>query len=141
MAVTPFSAENFTPTSFSTAEDKAETVTKLARFIDSGFKRTLFTKALYQALSLHFYGHIAHFNQHGFWETWFSTPAAQRDFLEHAVGAQCYGVPSATWCDAERALQQWIKQSGALDKARVLADEALEAAERAELARLQAKYA
>lgn len=38
----------------------------LLHFIDSGFKQTLFTKKLYPELSNTF-GHIAHYNQGGFW--------------------------------------------------------------------------
>ena len=53
----------------------------------------------------------------------------------------CWGDPAFTYSDVERALQSWLHQNGVLGEyEQRLADEQ-EAAERAELTRLQAKYA
>ena len=53
----------------------------------------------------------------------------------------CWGDPAFTYSDVERALQSWLHQNGVLGRyERRLAAEQ-EAAERAELARLKAKYA
>jgi hypothetical protein len=62
-------------------------------------------------------------------------------FLEQTVQHPCYGDSAWTYSDVERALQAWLQADGTLDRYRQrLADET-EAAERAELARLQQKYA
>ena len=61
----------------------------------------------YQRLSLIF-GHIAHFNAGGFWETWFSTPARQRQFVQHVHEYVALGDPHYCWSDVERELKSWI---------------------------------
>lgn len=56
----PFLASEFTPTQWSTTEDKAQFGNTLLHFIESGWKETLFTKKLYNRL-MNTFGHIAHY--------------------------------------------------------------------------------
>jgi hypothetical protein len=60
MSKGPFLPTAFTATEWSSREDKPVFANDLLHFIDSGFKKTLFTKKLYQRLS-NMYGHIAHY--------------------------------------------------------------------------------
>lgn len=53
----------------------AKLVKAFKSFVSSGYKRHLFTKTLYKHLSLNV-GFIAHYNQHGFFETYFSIDGA-----------------------------------------------------------------
>lgn len=55
-----FLPSEFSATEWSSQEDKAAFANNLRHFIDSGFKKTLFTKKLYQRPS-NTYGHIAHY--------------------------------------------------------------------------------
>jgi hypothetical protein len=140
MLKTDFTAENFTPTKWDTAETKARFGKNFIRFVESDFNERRFTQAFYKRLALTF-GHIAHFNRHGFFETFFASTAGKVRFLRLTLQHQCWGDPAFTYSDVERALQAWLRQNGVLATyERKLAEEQ-EAAERAELARLQAKYA
>ena len=56
----PFLASDFTPTQFSTAAEKAEFGNALLHFTESEWGAALFTKSLYNRLSMCF-GHIAHY--------------------------------------------------------------------------------
>jgi hypothetical protein len=56
----PFLASEFVPTQFSTAGDKANFGNTLLHFLDADCSRELFTKRLYNHLSMTF-GHIAHY--------------------------------------------------------------------------------
>lgn len=102
-----FKAEQFTPTSHTTAQQKAQFANQLLKFIDSGYKRALFTSQLYNRLNSCF-GHIAHYNIHGFYEEWFTTPEDQQRFIENLLRYPCYGSPAFTFSDVERALQQHL---------------------------------
>ena len=57
-----FQADEFTATKWDNSEVKAKFANDLCRFIAADFKESLFTKALYQRLSMCL-GHIAHYNQ------------------------------------------------------------------------------
>jgi hypothetical protein len=135
----PFLPTQFTATQWSTQDDKAEFGNALLHFIDSGFKQTLFTKKLYQRLS-NTYGHIAHYNQGGFWEVWFSTDADRARFIEHLLRWRCYGDPEFTFSDVERVLQTEARQRDYLSRYRAIADASLRAKEVAMLESLEAKY-
>jgi hypothetical protein len=56
----PFLASEFVPTKFSSAADKADFGNALLNFLDADCTQELFTKKLYQRLSMTF-GHIAHY--------------------------------------------------------------------------------
>lgn len=65
-----------------TSAKKARFVNALIRFIDAGYPESQFTAALYDGLHNHgYFGFIAHYNRHGFYDEKFSTPARQEEFL------------------------------------------------------------
>lgn len=134
-----FTADQFIPTQWSSAEDKAKFANKFAHFVLSDFKENLFSKSFYKRLS-HCFGHIAHFDQRGFYHTWFATPHDKLNFLKAAIHWPCFGQEDFTYCDVERALKAWIIKSGMLDHYAKAAEQDTENHERAELARLKAKY-
>lgn len=133
------SATTFTPTQHSSAEDKAKFLRQLQGFITSGFPTTKFSKPFYNRLS-NCFGHIAHYNQGGFYAEWFSTTADQVRFLERILEYPAYGQPDFTFCDVEKAAKAWLLSTDHLEKLRAKRDAAIEAAERAQLARLSEKY-
>jgi hypothetical protein len=55
-----FVPSEFTPTQWSTTAEKADFGNTLLRFIEAGWRPTMFTKKLYNRLSNTF-GHIAHY--------------------------------------------------------------------------------
>ena len=130
----------FTPTQWDTAQDKAAFAKQFVRFLQSDFAAKHFTDKFYRRLSNTF-GHIAHYNRGGFWDTFFTTTADKVRFLERTLQHPCYGDPAWTYSDVERALQGWLQVDGTLDRYRQRLAEETEAAERAELVRLQRKYA
>ena len=109
-----FTAEQFTPTKFDTAEDKAKFANHFVRFVESDFKSTLFPKWFYTRLSMTF-GHIAHYNQSGFYSEFFESTMDKVRFLEQTRLAGCYGSPEHTYCDVERVIVKWVvARSGTL---------------------------
>ena len=134
-----FEASQFTPTQFSTAADKAKFANHFVRFVESGFKITLFPKWFYTRLSNTF-GHIAHYNQGGFFDAQCSTARAQHSFLRQCASYPCYGQPEHTYCDVEKVLAKWIRDSGRIETTATAIRLGQEAAERNELSRLKAKY-
>ena len=103
-----FTPEQFTPTEFKTAKDKAKFANHFVRFVESGFKRTLFHKWFYRRLSTTF-GNIAHYDIHGFYYIWFSTVERQEFFLRKSRLWGCFGSPQHTYCDVEKAIIEWLK--------------------------------
>lgn len=106
----PFTADQFTPTKFSTAEDKAKFANHFVRFVEGGYKWSVFPKWFYNRLSMCF-GHIAHYNRLGFYETFFLDNATIADFKRATMGT-IYGDPAWTHSDVERALQGYFKTQG-----------------------------
>jgi hypothetical protein len=135
-----FATSQFTPTKWDTAEDKVAFAKQFVGFVRSEFAAKHFTDKFYRRLSNTF-GHIAHYSRAGFWDTFFTNTADKVRFLEQTLQYPCYGDPAWTYSDVERALQKWLQADGALDRYRRRLAEEIEAAERAELARLQRKYA
>jgi hypothetical protein len=135
-----FQPSTFTPTKWDTAEDKAAFAKRFVRFVQSGFAAQHFTDKFYRRLSNTF-GHIAHYDRGGFWSEFFTTTADKVRFLEQTLQWPCYGDPAWTYSDVETALQAWLRDEGILAKYRQKLAEETQAAERAELARLQKKYA
>jgi len=129
----------YTATEFSTTADKQRFERQFKRFVERGFRREDFPKTFYQRLS-NCFGFIAHYNVHGFYETYFTTPEGKVDFLL-AVTRTVYGDPAFTFSDVEREVQSWVLVGGFLEQAQQASASAQEAQERAELTRLQAKYA
>lgn len=104
--MTKFTAAQFVPTEWDSAAEKAAFANWFVRFVEGGFKETVFYKKRYTRLSMMF-GHIAHYNRAGFYSVWFETPDAQHLFLARVVGRTIYGDPAYTYSDVERVLQAW----------------------------------
>ncbi len=129
----------FTPTQWATSEKKALFFKQFQRFVSGGFKRSHFPKTFYRQLS-NMFGHIAHYDQGGFYSVQCSTSARRVDFVRQALTYPCYGDSSCTYSDVELALQVWLREDGTLEHLEQLAAADLEGRERTELVRLQAKY-
>ena len=97
-----FQAESFTPTKWSTAEQKATFANQLVAFIAADFPANKFTKALYDRLS-HCFGMIAHYSRDGFFDTFFTDLPGKLRFLKCLAQWPCYGSPEYTFSDVEAA--------------------------------------
>jgi hypothetical protein len=134
-----FTADKFSPTKFEKAEAKVRFAKQFIRFVESDFDLRLFPHWFYTRLALTF-SHIAHYDQAGFFETFFTNTEDKVKFLKQTLQHPCYGDPIFTYSDVEKALQSWLFQQGVLAKfEQRLADEH-EASERAELQRLRKKF-
>ena len=130
----------FIATQWATAADKEKFVAAFKRFVQRGFPPSAFTKKMYQQMSM-MRGHIAEYNQLGFYNVWFRAPASRAEFLNRWARSPVYGDPSHTWSDVERAIAFWLCEHPEYERSEVNAHVASgEVAERAELARLKAKY-
>ena len=134
-----FSAGEFTPTEFSTAQDKAAFGNYFFRFIEAEWKESIFTKGFYNRLSSCF-GHIAHYDQQGFYSTWFASDEARLRFLHHTLRFPCYGDPAYTFSDVERAIKTELRRRPLIEQYEARIAAAVRARELAQLERLQAKY-
>ncbi len=134
-----FTPDQFTPTKWDTAADKARFANQFVKFVESGFDQRHFTERFYRRLSNTF-GHIAHYNRLGFWEEFFTTTEGKMRFLELTLRHPCYGDATWTYSDVERALQSWLAVDGTLAKWRERLAAEIESSERAELLRLQKKF-
>jgi hypothetical protein len=108
-----FTANQFTPTQWETAKDKADFANYFAAFVKSGFPQSGFTKKFYTRLSRTF-GHIAYYNQGGFWDRFFTSISGKVNFIEKSVNYHCYGFSNFTYSDVERALQLWLVENNVL---------------------------
>jgi len=129
-----FTASQFTPTQWDNADDKAWFANQFVRFVESGFEQKHFSDRFYRRLSNTF-GHIAHYNRLGFWETFFTTTEDKLRFLEITLNHPCYGDPEWTYSDVERALKSWLTDEGTVEAFRQN-----EASERAQYERLRVKF-
>jgi len=134
-----FRPEQFVATQWDGPADKAQFANHFVRFVESGFKRSLFHKRFYTRLSMMF-GFIAHFNVDGFYATYFVTTAGRLAFVRACVTHPPYGDPAWTFSDVERELRSYLRESRVLEAVEHAHASAVEAAERAEYARLHAKY-
>ena len=135
----PFLPSEFVPTKFSTAQDKADFGNSLLHFIESEWALALFNKSFYNRLSMCF-GHIAHVDRMGFYETWFTSDADRLRFLRHTLDWPCWGDPEFTFCDVERAIQQEVRERNYLARHELRAAEAVRSREMETLKQLEAKY-
>jgi len=99
----------YTPTQWSSAEDKEKFAAQFRKFVAGDFNRKDFPKWFYSRLSNAF-GHIAHFNQGGFYDTFFMNARDKLQFIVQTLEWSCHGDPAFTYCDVERDLQQWIRE-------------------------------
>jgi len=134
-----FSPEQLTPTKWITAAGKAKFATHFMRFVRKGCPKSLFYEWFYQRLSVCF-GHVAHYNKGGFYAEFFETPADRARFLSQTLDYQPVGDPSWAYSDVERAIQDALRAERVYERYVHEDAQAVEAGERAELARLVAKY-
>ncbi len=134
-----FKASSFVPTPFSTAGDKARFVNQFIKFVESDYSPNAFPKWFYIRLSMTF-GHIAHYNQDGFYETFFSSLQGRLQFAKITEAYERYGDPHHTFSDAEKVIQDWARSFGMVIKAQSLLDKATEARDRALYESLKARF-
>ena len=130
----------FMATQWDSAEQKQKFFQQFQRFVLSDFKRTIFPKWFYRQLSMTF-GHIAHFDQDGFYATFFKSLSGKIHFLQQTVEWNMGGDPAYTYSDVERALKAWVLEVGLIRAYCAKQEAVIEQEERATLSRLQAKYA
>jgi hypothetical protein len=134
-----FHADEFTATKWDSSEVKAKFANDLCRFMAADFKESLFTKALYQRLSM-CWGHIAHYNREGFFGEFFRSQRGKVDFLEQSLAWRCFGDPEYTYSDVEAAVNARLRSCNLLAAYCALRAAEVENAEREMLRRLQQKY-
>jgi hypothetical protein len=86
------------------------------------------------------FGHIAHYNLHGFYGTFFDNTRSKIEFLAQTVSGGGYGDPKYTYSDVEKVLSAWVRDRKLVDYYRGRLDAEVEQAEKSELARLTFKY-
>jgi hypothetical protein len=134
-----FTAAEFAPTQWDSAEDKAKFANALMKFIANEFPRQSFTRSLYQRLSNTF-GHIAHTNLDGFYGAFFERDLDKVVFLEQTLNWPHFGDPTFTFSDVEHAVKRRLRASKVIDIFRMLEADATRRRELATLARLKEKY-
>jgi hypothetical protein len=134
-----FEPDQFVATKWNTAEDKAKFASALMKFIANEFPRPAFSKGLYQRLSNTF-GHIANYNRDQFYSVFFERDADKVVFFDQTLRWPCYGDPTYTFCDVERAIQRRLRAANVIDVFRMREADATRKRELDALARLQAKY-
>lgn len=135
----PFTAEQFTATKWDTAAEKADFANKLCRFMAVDFPENLFTKKLYNRLSLSF-GMIAHFERGCFYNHFFQDLRGKISSLEEVLAWRPCGLPEFTYRDVECAIQARLRSCDLLGAYRALRAAEVDGAERALLALLRRKY-
>ncbi len=138
-SINDFAANKFTATKWDTAGQKVKFARQFIRFVESDFDKSQFPVWFYRRLSQCF-SMIAHYNLHGFYETFFTSTEDKVRFLRQTLQHPCYGDPAFTYSDVERALKKWVMANVVLFRYENLLADEHETAERADLARLQVKY-
>jgi hypothetical protein len=139
LTIPAFTAAEFTPTQWASAEDKAKFANALMKFIALEFPRQGFTKSLYQRLSNTF-GHISHHNLDGFYAVFFERDLDKLVFLEQTLSWLHFGAATFTFSDVERAVKRRLRAAKVIDIFRLLEADVTRRRELATLARLQEKY-
>lgn len=132
-------ARDFTPTRFTPAETKAWFATHFLRFVSSDFPKHQFTKRFYGQV-MHTFGMIAHYDRAGFWTEYFTGTAGKVEFLEQVVAWPCYGDAAHTFSDAEREIARRVRHADLLTIYRRKQGGERNAADRADYARLKARF-
>jgi hypothetical protein len=135
----PLLPSEFVSTKFSSAAEKAEFGNAFLHFLDADCPQELFTKKLYNRLSMTF-GHIAHYNRGGFYDTWFTRAGNKAAFIEKTLQWPCHGDPEYTFSDVEQAVQRVARDRNYLARFELRARDELSTAELKDLERLEAKY-
>ena len=134
-----FTATDFLPTKWSTADEKVIFGNSLLLFMLTGFLAERFTEKLYTRLSMCF-GHIAHVDRQGFAETWFDSPESIAAFVNHLMQWPCHGDPGYTFSDVERAIQREATRLNLVAKVNEAAVSSIQQRELALLDALESKY-
>jgi hypothetical protein len=95
----------FTATQCYSVQDKEKFVKHFVRFVESGYKETVFPKWFYVNLS-HMFGHIAEHNKAGFYGKFFTSSAGVTLFWEHIKRHHYCGDPAYTFVDCEIAIRE-----------------------------------
>ena len=132
-------AAAFTPTRFTPAATKAWFAGHMLRFLSSDFPRHQFTQRFYNQL-MHCFGMCAHYDREGFWTEYFTSTRNKVEFLAEVSQHHPLGCPEHTFSDVEREVIRRVDQSGLLALYGQRLTREREAAERAEYARLKAKF-
>lgn len=107
----------FDDTKFTTADEKAKIVKTWRRFVASGYKRTIFTKALYRHLSVHC-GFIAHYNIDGFYAERFADPQGRAATLQQIFNGGLGYRGDSNYRDINLALAECIDIDAGMDDAK-----------------------
>ena len=134
-----FYVKQFTPTKWDSAEQKVKFAKNFVKFVVSDFNPKYFHKWFYQRLSCCF-GHIAHYNQQGFWQTFFTNNHDKYEFIRQTVNHPCYGQPFFTYSDVETVLIKWLKENNVGNYYGGLVVKDVEDRELAEYKRLKSKF-
>ena len=134
-----FTDEQFVATQWDSSADKAWFANALCRLIVADFPEHLWTKRLYRRLSMTF-GHIAHYDSGGFWAEFFADSDGKVEFLRQILDHPCYGDPTYTYSDVERAIQARLRSCDTIAMHQARSAYEKERSERALLAALRMKY-
>ena len=134
-----FTASDFLPTKWSTADEKAQFGNTLLYFMLTGFLAGRFTEKLYTRLSMCF-GQIAHFDRNNFAKTWFDSPESIASFVNHLMQWPCHGDAGYTFSDVERAIQREAVRLNLVVKVNEAAASSIRQRELALLDALESKY-
>lgn len=130
----------FVATKWDTVEDKEKFFAQFKKLVENGFRPSDFPQWFYTRLSMIF-GHIAHYNQGGFYAEQFSNPNLQRQFLRSTLRWPCHGDPTFVYSDVELAIQKWLlSRTDIINRVEKAVIDAIEERDRAEFARLKAKF-
>ena len=88
---------------FAAAEEKSRFLVALVEFLCNHCDRDRFTRLIYAGLSQHL-GHIAHYNEQGFYENWFEDHVLRVLFLRRHMHEQTFGE----WRDVGNAFKRWV---------------------------------
>ena len=137
-----FQMQDFTPTKWATADEKAKIANKMTKFVLGGFQQSSFNKKMYQHLS-NMFGHIAHYDINGFYQTWFSDTEACLRWVENMTNNWLVGIgdPKYTWSDVEKVLVRWVQDNQVATQLETLNKTEAKAGDLALLQYLQEKYA
>jgi len=93
-----------------TARDKELIFKTWIRFLNNNFKRTNFTKRLYEHLHLHC-GYIAHYNIDGFYSTYFNGDFEDlKRFFSNWESDGGYSYPNPDYSDLNKAMIEEYKK-------------------------------
>jgi len=131
---------DFTATRPENAKDKMRFAKQFCKFVMRGFLLKDFPNWFYVRLSMTF-GHIAHYNQGGFYDYFFQDVNGKIKFIRRSLLHECYGSPEHTYSDVEKILKKWLEDNQVLEQLHLEANKSRVASERCCLSQLIKKYA